>query len=321
MKKLTIFFILVVISFCNGLLVVRAEDDNIEFSLEYYHLGKKPYWSSIGETVKIGVDINNYDTLRVLTLKKENNDGSSDYVENPLDISNINVKSEYSDILSANKCGNYICLESLSEGISNLTIVYKYDNKNYEIEIPWQVTPKEIPYFSLNYKVPVLLNFSTIYYNIDDTEKIEINFGPLTTELVTYPDGYSEENYYKYEWKVLDDSIVNIIDDSSKSSVIIKGISEGTTQVECIVSTINESDTPIKKVVSVNVNKDKENDEDIIKINPKYYDEKKSINVPNTKKNSVKKYFISLGIVLILISAYFVLKNIIRRIRKESNTC
>lgn len=167
MKKiLTIVIITIICCFAGSFKIIAddKEDNNIKLSLDFYYLGKKPYWSYIGEGVIIGVDKNDFQNLRVLTLQKVNVDGSSEVIENPLNIDNINITSEYNDILSANICGQNVCLKGLSEGISNLVIKYTYNNKYYSIEVPWQVIPKEIPYFDLNHKVPVLLNVSNVNY-------------------------------------------------------------------------------------------------------------------------------------------------------------
>lgn len=71
------------------------------------------------------------------------------------------------------------------------------------------------------------------------------------TYAIVYPEGYTKDNYYKFEWSVEDDKIAKIERISDKE-VKVSPVSKGTTKVICTITTADKKET-IRKTVTVNV--------------------------------------------------------------------
>ena len=73
------------------------------------------------------------------------------------------------------------------------------------------------------------------------------------TTAYSYPEGYTEDNYYKYKWESVNDSIVKIDGDATKVNVKLTAVSAGKTSVKCTITSVDGEMEPVTKVVNVKV--------------------------------------------------------------------
>ena len=138
-------------------------------------------------------------------------------------------------------------IKASAEG--NITVQYTYsdNNKTYTYKENRIIVSDE---FSTG-DIPSISN-SIIDLEVGkNTQNVDVSMVQGGTYVVKYPEGYTEDNYYKYEWSVEDDKIAKI-DKISDTEVKISPVSKGTTKVICTITTADKKET-IKKTITVNV--------------------------------------------------------------------
>ena len=134
---------------------------------------------------------------------------------------------------------------AVAEGCVQIRYSYSYKGKVYSKECVRMITNGEN--FS-NGMCPVISNS---LLNGENSGTIQVGIVAPGTFRIQYPDGYYEDNYYKYEWMVEDKNIIEIGDDWKYTPEIsFNAISYGTTKIICNISTADGKET-IKKVVNV----------------------------------------------------------------------
>ena len=142
---------------------------------------------------------------------------------------------------------------AIAEGSVGIEYSYLYKGKVYKTTIGKNIRGKD---FS-NGDTPVI-NTTALDLNMNETNSLYVYITQLGSFAISYPEGYNEDNYYKYEWSVEDENIVKIKEASTikraDSEVEVIPAKEGKTTITCNISTVDGKES-IKKIVIVNVTK------------------------------------------------------------------
>lgn len=224
---------------------VCAEEDS--FSIYIDPLGIGPIYNNtdVGDTDCIGISA---DTSCIYHLKLVVD--NEEIVE--FDANDLYVESSDERILGVSLHSKSIELAGVSEGVASVNISFYSDGTLHSLGRSWRVNPAE-PVEVDNVYTYVFLNKSDLLMNAGDSDEVSIYFDLYGSTAVTYPDGYTEANYYEYAWESLDDSIVRIVDGEDSGSVSFKALKEGKTTLKCTITSVDNLMTPVEKIVKVEV--------------------------------------------------------------------
>lgn len=161
-----------------------------------------------------------------------------------IDNTKVNVEVSNPKLVTTKANGK---ITAKAEGKITVKYTYKEDNITYTYE---------------EYKTIVSDGFSTGDIPAVNTSILDLKVGESEqniivskvqagTYAIVYPEGYTKDNYYKFEWSVEDDKIAKIEKVSDKE-VKVSPVSKGATKVICTITTADKKET-IKKIVTVNV--------------------------------------------------------------------
>ena len=164
----------------------------------------------------------------------------SDGTIKEIDISKLKVEISNPELVSSNSNSDII---AKSEGIITVKYTYSENNKSYSYEEEKFIISDR---FS-NGDIPVISN------SVVKLERNSVEIYTIMTRggtyAVEYPDGYNENNYFKYEWSIEDDKIAKI-EKVSDTKVKISPVANGTTKLKCIIKTADGKET-ITKVINI----------------------------------------------------------------------
>ena len=105
--------------------------------------------------------------------------------------------------------------------------------------------------FETTYEFPTI-NKSYLNLKVGDTSKeLYAGVGRLGSYVVEYPEGYDYNTYYKFDWKVEDESIVKI-NEKSDTEITATALKAGKTNIICTISTADGAEK-IDKTIKVTV--------------------------------------------------------------------
>ena len=317
-----IFILLILLNIINCYNLVYATDiqsEDYELELDYNVEG--PLWYVLTVNGLECLNANGDGGFYYLSLLKNNQDGSRTIIEETINTDNLKMKSENEKILKPYIEDGHVLVKGISEGITKLRLIYNYNGKECIKETYWTVRPNPTPYFQVkhssglfNIRMAVLLDNSNIEMSNKEQKNVGVYFSTLTTDLVTFPEGYDEENYFICKWTSKDESIVKIKGNDNSASAILEAISPGETEVNCVVKTADGQGEDIIKTVKVSVLK---SDEEEPKEEPKEDNDKQNKNPAVVKEDNTivkdrilpqtgKEYFIIIFIVLCSIFAIYI---------------
>ena len=166
----------------------------------------------------------------------------SDGTIKEIDNSKLKVEISNPKLVSSNSNSDII---AKFEGIITVKYTYSIDNKSYSYEEEKFIISDR---FS-NGDIPVISN------SVVKLERNSVEIYTIMTRggtyAVEYPDGYNENNYFKYEWSIDDDKIAKI-ENVSDTKVKISPVANGSTKLKCIIKTADGKET-ITKVINITV--------------------------------------------------------------------
>lgn len=281
---LILLFLFNIINCCNFVYATDTQSEDYELELEYNFLGKLWYVVPVGGQECLNANGDTVLDFYYLSLVKNNSDGSRIVIEENINIDNLQIKSENENRLKPYIEGGHVFVKGISEGITNLKLIYNYNGKEYINETRWIVRPNPTPFFMVGYPVAVLLDNSNIEILNKQEKNVSVFFSTLTTMLPVFPEGYDETNYFICKWKSKDESIVKIKGNDNSENAILEAVSPGETEVNCIVKTADGQGEEIIKTVKVSVLKNEEEPKDEPKEDPKKEDDSK--NTITTKEDN-----------------------------------
>ena len=182
----------------------------------------------------------------------------SDGTIKEIDDSKLKIEISNPKLVSSNSNSDII---AKSEGIITVKYTYSIDNKSYNYEEKKFIISDR---FS-NGDIPVISD------SVVNLEKNSVEVYTIMTRGgsydVQYPDGYNENNYYKYEWSIEDDKIAKI-EKVSDTQVKLIPAANGTTKLKCIIKTADGKGGSITKTVDVTVIGEEEKEYELQSIEP-----------------------------------------------------
>ena len=226
---------------------VKADESINGFSIYIDPVSDGPryYNNNVGETDCIGLTD---DTSCIYHLKLTID---NEEIET-FDINKLSVESSNERVLDASLQSKSIEIKGLSEGVASVNITYLLDDSVYSYSKSWRINPAE-PQVVSSVNTYVFLDKSDIEINKGETDEVSIYYDLYGTTAVSYPEGYTENSYYKYEWVSSDDSVAKIKGESNEKSVVIEGVKAGTTTVKCTITSVDGEMTPVEKIIKVTV--------------------------------------------------------------------
>ncbi len=227
--------------------VNAKENDNNESRYELRlmkYVAYGPYWyiadteNEICLNASGSVEANRLIDYYMCVVEKKS-DGSARVVEENLDLNNLKIESSDERYLKTEIRDGRVLVKGVAEGKSkaDVTITYTYNGVTCTNTSTWTVRPVPTPYFVVGYNTAVLLDDSIVELNKNQTKDVSVYFSTLQTMRPVYPDGYTEDSYFKCQWSVLDESVVKIKGVKNNKKVTLEAVGNGETKVKCVVST------------------------------------------------------------------------------------